>query len=92
MLTDYVEAAMRRAKYKILPANEGFFGEISGFKGVWANHDTLEACRDELREVLEDWMLVSVRLGFKLPVIAGIDLNESKPRAGSTRDRKRKVA
>ena len=85
MLTDYVQAAMRKARYKILPANEGFFGEIPGFKGAWANADSLEACREELREVLEDWILVRVRLSLSLPVVAGMNLN---PRKG----RKREVA
>jgi hypothetical protein len=42
---------------------------------VWANADTLEACRDELQEVLEDWILIGVRLGHTLPVIDGISLN-----------------
>jgi len=41
MLTEYVEAAMARAKYKLLDEHEGFFGEIPGFKGVWANARTL---------------------------------------------------
>ncbi len=85
MLTEYVEAAMARAKYKILDEDEGFFGEIPGFRGVWSNADTLEGCRKELREVLESWMLVSLRLGLTLPIVAGLNLN---PRKG----RKRKVA
>ena len=85
MLTDYVEAAMSRAKYKILAEDEGFFGEIPGFRGVWANARMLEACRNELREVLEDWILVSLRLGKDLPVVNGINLNPRKTR-------KRKVA
>ena len=80
MLTDYVEAAMRRAKYKILPQGEGFFGEIPALRGTWANAPTLERCRDELREVLEDWMLVRVRQGLTLPVINGINLNRPKGR------------
>ena len=80
MLTDYVEAAMRKAKYKMLPQNEGFFGEIPGFRGAWANASTLEACRNELREVLEDWMLVRVRQGLTLPIISGINLNRPKGR------------
>ena len=75
MLTDYVEAAMRKAKYKILAVGEGFFGEILGFRGAWANAPTLERCREELREVPEDWMLVRVRQGLMLPIISGIDLN-----------------
>jgi predicted RNase H-like HicB family nuclease len=80
MLTEYVEAAMARAKYKILADDEGFFGEIPGFRGVWSNADKLEACRKELRGVLEDWILVSVRLGKSLPVVRGINLNVRKAR------------
>ena len=85
MLTDYVEAAMRKAKYKLLADNEGYFGEIADCRGVWANAVALEDCRDELREVLEDWILVRVHLGLDLPVIERIDLNERRPK-------KRKVA
>ena len=80
MLTDYVEAAMRKAKYKMLADSEGFFGQIPGFRGTWANAPTLERCRDELRDVLEDWMLVRVRQGLMLPIISGINLNRPKAR------------
>jgi hypothetical protein len=31
-------------------------------------------CRVELRSVLEDWILVGLKLGHTLPVIAGIDI------------------
>jgi predicted RNase H-like HicB family nuclease len=75
MLTEYVAAAMRKAKYKILKGGEGFFGEIPACKGAWANAHSLEACREELREVLEDWLLVRLRRGLSLPVIDGINLN-----------------
>ncbi len=30
MLTDYIRAAMKRAKYEMLEENEGFFGSIDG--------------------------------------------------------------
>jgi predicted RNase H-like HicB family nuclease len=75
MLTPYIAAAMRHATYEILPDDGTYYGEIPGFQGVWANADTLEACRDELQEVLEDWILIGVRLGHTLPVIDGISLN-----------------
>ena len=74
MLTAYIQAAMRRAKYEILPDDEGFYGEIPELQGVWANEDTLEACREELQSTLEDWILVGLRMGHTLPVIEGIDL------------------
>ena len=57
MLTAYINAAMRKAHYEILPDNEGYFGKIEGPQGVWANADSLEACREELREVQEEWIL-----------------------------------
>lgn len=69
---------MRRAKYEILEGDEGFYAEIPGFQGVWANAQTLEACREELAEVLEEWVLFHVADNTPLPKIAGIDLNMKK--------------
>lgn len=74
MLTEYIHAAMRRAKYEILPEDQTYYGEIPGFQGVWANKDTLEACREELREVLEDWLLLKLRSDHTLPIVDGISL------------------
>ena len=74
MLTEYLEAAMRRANYEILPDDNTFYGEIPGFDGVYANSDNLETCRSELREVLEEWILLSISRHLPLPVIDGIDL------------------
>jgi predicted RNase H-like HicB family nuclease len=74
MLTEYIEAAMRKARYEILPDDNTFYGEIPGFDGVYANADTLETCRRELREVLEDWLLLSISRHLPLPVVDGIEL------------------
>ena len=57
MLTAYISAAMARARYRIID-DETYFGEIPGLRGVWANAKTLEVCRSELQEVLEDWLVV----------------------------------
>jgi len=74
VLTKYIHAAMRRAKYEILPDNEGFYGEIPGFDGVWANASTLESCREELQEVLEGWLLLGIAKGHSLPIVDELDL------------------
>jgi predicted RNase H-like HicB family nuclease len=74
MLTTYIEAALRRAKYEILSDDGSFYGEIPGFDGVYANADALEACRQELEEVLEEWILFRVSRNLPLPVIDGIEL------------------
>ncbi len=74
MLTDYIRAAMHRAKYEILPDDGTFYGEIPGLDGVYANADTLEACREELEQVLEEWILLRVSRNLSLPIIGGIEL------------------
>lgn len=81
MLTDYIRAAMREAHYEILPDGEGYFGKISDLQGVWANADTLEACREELQEVLEEWIIVGLKMGAPIPAIDGIELNIKKEAA-----------
>jgi predicted RNase H-like HicB family nuclease len=66
MFTEYIRAAIRKARYEILPDGT-FYGEIVGFKGVYANEDTVEKCREELEEVLEGWILLRVSLHYPLP-------------------------
>lgn len=72
MLLKYIQAAMSKAMYEILPDNGTYYGHIPGVKGVWANAETLEECREELQSVLEDWILMAVRFNDRLPVINGI--------------------
>ena len=74
MLTSYIRAAMGRAKYEILADDGTFYGEVPGFEGVYANADTLEDCRGELEEVLEEWMLFRIAKNLPLPVVDGIEL------------------
>ncbi len=73
MLTSYIHEAMRLAKYEILE-DRTYYGEIPGFQGIWANAESLDACREELQSVLEDWLVVGLRMGHELPVVAGINL------------------
>jgi predicted RNase H-like HicB family nuclease len=74
MLTAYIRAAMRKAKYEILSDDNSFYGEIPGFAGIYANADTLEECRDELEEVLEEWLFFRISRNLALPVVDGIEL------------------
>lgn len=73
MLTSYIHEAMRLAKYEILE-DRTYYGDIPGFQGVWASAESLDACREELQSVLEDWLVVGLRMGHELPVVAGINL------------------
>ena len=60
MLTEFVDKKLRKARYKILKDGT-YFGEVADIRGVWANARNLEDCRKELREVLEDWLVLKVR-------------------------------
>lgn len=71
---EYLSAAMRRATFEVIEDDGSFYGRIPALGGVWANSATLEDCRAELEQVLEEWL--SIRLSERLPIpeIDGIDL------------------
>ena len=71
----YIEAALELARYD-KPEDGSFAGQIPKLKGVVAFGRSLRGCERELRSTLEDWILVGLRLGHKLPVLGGIDLNK----------------
>jgi len=74
MISDYLTAAMRHAKYDILPEDGSYYGEIPECNGVWANASNLEDCRRELEEVLEDWLLIRLRKNLEIPSLDGVSL------------------
>ncbi|MDO8757391.1 MAG: type II toxin-antitoxin system HicB family antitoxin [Elusimicrobiota bacterium] len=69
-LTEYIDAALATARYKVL-ADKTHFGEIPGFRGVYSNARTAKKCREVLREVLEDWIVLKLRCGDALPPVRG---------------------
>ena len=73
MLSAYIDAAMRRAVYEMLPDGT-WYGEIPALPGVWANAPRREEARDELRSVLEGWIILGLRLGQPIPTLDGVDL------------------
>ena len=77
MLTAYVNAAMRRARYEVL-SDGTHFGRIPGLQGVWADARTRRACQKELQEVLEDWLVLKLRDRDPVPRINGIALVPSR--------------
>ncbi len=69
---EYIEAALARAKYELLrDEEEPYYGEIPELKGVWATGRTLEECRNNLREVLEGWIVIRLQRGLDIPRIGG---------------------
>jgi predicted RNase H-like HicB family nuclease len=75
MLARYIDTAMELAVYEIIEDDGSYWGEIPGFQGVWARHDTLAGCQRELREALSDWIALRLRMGLEIPELAQMNLN-----------------
>lgn len=76
MIIQYINEIMKNAKYEILEWWEWFYGEIIWCPWVWAQANDLEACRKELQEVLEEWILLKVRKQKFVPKTSNYDLNQ----------------
>ena len=74
MITEYLHQAMRRAKYKMLEDGT-YYGWIEELPGVWSSAVNLEECREELRAVVEGWLLLGLKLGHHITPLGDIDLN-----------------
>jgi predicted RNase H-like HicB family nuclease len=73
MLSEYIKASLKKAKYKKLE-DGSWYAEIPDFQGVWANGAAVEDCRDELQEVLEEWLILKVRDRDPIPTVDGIGI------------------
>jgi len=51
---------------------------VAGLQGILATGDTLEACREELAEVIEEWILVRVSRGLAIPRIGDAEISVSQ--------------
>lgn len=78
MLTEYIEKKLYAARYKIL-GDGNYFGEIPGLQGVWASAKTLEDCRKELQEVLEEWIILKLSAGERIPGFSLKGVREAVP-------------
>ena len=75
MFTEYVESVMRKARFERIDGKRTYFGRIIGFQGVWAQGKTQRECERNLREVLEEWLLIKIRKHRFVPTNRKYDLN-----------------
>ena len=73
MISKYVEQALNRARCQPVDTG-GFCATVNGLRGVIAIGQTLEECRTELAEVVEEWILVRVARGLSIPKLGGISI------------------
>ena len=75
MLLRYLQTALDRAHYEMIEDEDPFYGEVPELEGVWATGKTLEACRKNLAEAIEDWLLFSVAKGLPIPALGEISIH-----------------
>ncbi len=81
MLIEYIEESLKRAHYEMINDEEPFYGEVKELKGVWATGNTLEECRKNLRDVIEGWILISIKKDLKIPKLGKVEIKEIKENA-----------
>jgi predicted RNase H-like HicB family nuclease len=79
MIRKYIQTAMEHASYEILQDDGMYYGEIKECPGVYSNAPTLEKCRNELEEVLEEWILFRVYKNLEIPPIDNVEIKIRKP-------------
>ena len=70
MISDFIEAAIARARIEPLSEDGRLYAEIPGVPGVFARGNTPEACTAELREALQAWIFFRISRRLPLPMIS----------------------
>ena len=75
MLLQYIQIALECAHYEIIEDEEPFYGAVPPLAGVWATGKTLEECRRNLAESIEDWVLFSIAKGLPIPALGQVAIH-----------------
>ena len=75
MVLQYIQTALERAHYEIIEDEEPFYGEVPLLAGVWATGKSLEECRRNLAEAIEDWVLFSIAKGLSIPALGEVTIH-----------------
>ena len=68
-MKNYINAALKLARYEVVEEDERVYGEIAELPGVWASGETQELCRKNLSVTIEGWILFRKNEGFSIPPI-----------------------
>ena len=63
----YIENQLKKARYEFDPNLKVWCAWVSSLPGVYAQADSVEKVREELGEVIEDYIFVKLKRGQSLP-------------------------
>jgi predicted RNase H-like HicB family nuclease len=70
MIRRYLREALSLARFT-RTKDGSYVGDVPGLRGVIATGRTKSACRAELENVIEEWILVRVAKGLNVPTLGG---------------------
>jgi predicted RNase H-like HicB family nuclease len=74
-VTQYGVTALRKAEY-CRGENGVVIGKVPGASGFFAQGDTFEEARANLRDVIEGNVVLALQLGLPIPEIEGVKMTE----------------
>jgi predicted RNase H-like HicB family nuclease len=77
MIAEYINQALELAHYEKIDDEEPYYGEIAKLPGVYATGKTLEECRNNLKDVVEGWIIISIKKSLPIPKIGNCEIKES---------------
>ena len=72
-LLRYIDAALRQAEYQ-RDENGVVIAKVPNAPGFYAQGESFEDARENLRDVIEGNVLLALQLGFDIPEIAGVTI------------------
>ena len=75
LLSRYVEEALKLAEYE-RDENGVVIARVPGASGFFAQGDTFEEARENLRDVIEGNVLLALQLGLDIPALEGVSIEE----------------
>ncbi len=74
-LRRYVEEALKRACYEV-DENGVVIAKVPDASGFFAQGETFEEARENLRDVIEGNVILALQLGLEIPQVSGVKIEE----------------
>jgi predicted RNase H-like HicB family nuclease len=72
LLDDYIDAALKTARFEKIDKRTRVYAELPQFPGAWADGKTRDDAAKTLRQVLKGWIELQLERGKALPRLKGV--------------------
>lgn len=72
LLNDYIDAALKTARFETIDKGTRVYAELPQFRGAWADGKTRDEVAKTLRQVLKGWIELQLERGQPLPRLKGV--------------------